>query len=88
MRPSRRAGSIAIHMIRMDFVESLNNKADGFGLPYRRVSTPEELEGCYEEAAQAGEHAVLEVSTSIEATVEALGELEGAIRRVVGPGAA
>ncbi|MCB9901417.1 MAG: hypothetical protein H6826_08730 [Planctomycetes bacterium] len=60
----------------------------GFGLPYRRVSTPEELEGCYEEAAQAGEHAVLEVSTSIEATVEALGELEGAIRRVVGPGAA
>ena len=32
-----RAGSIAIHMIRVDFVASLNEKEDGFGLPYHRA---------------------------------------------------
>ena len=32
-----KAGSIAIHAIRVDFVESLNTSADGFGLPYHRA---------------------------------------------------
>jgi UDP-N-acetylglucosamine/UDP-N-acetylgalactosamine diphosphorylase len=32
-----RAGSIAIHVIRRDFVESLNASADGFGLPFHRA---------------------------------------------------
>ncbi len=32
-----RAGSIAIHAIRVDFVESLNTSGSGFGLPYHRA---------------------------------------------------
>jgi UDP-N-acetylglucosamine/UDP-N-acetylgalactosamine diphosphorylase len=32
-----KAGSIAIHMIRVDFVESLNSGKDGFGLPFHRA---------------------------------------------------
>ncbi len=32
-----RAGSIAIHMIRVDFVESLNQSKEGFGLPFHRA---------------------------------------------------
>jgi len=32
-----RAGSIAIHAIRVDFVESLNTSADGFALPWNRA---------------------------------------------------
>ncbi len=32
-----RAGSIAIHMIRVDFVESLNTQPSGFALPYHRA---------------------------------------------------
>lgn len=31
------AGSIAIHAIRVDFVEALNTKPEGFGLPYHRA---------------------------------------------------
>ncbi|MCC7146737.1 MAG: UDPGP type 1 family protein [Phycisphaeraceae bacterium] len=32
-----RAGSIAIHVLRTDFVESLNTRAGGFALPYHRA---------------------------------------------------
>ena len=32
-----RAGSIAIHVIRVDFVESLNNRPEGFSLPWNRA---------------------------------------------------
>ncbi len=32
-----RAGSIAIHMIQVDFVEAINTSADGFALPFHRA---------------------------------------------------
>lgn len=32
-----RAGSIAIHLLRVEFVQSLNEAADGFALPYHRA---------------------------------------------------
>lgn len=32
-----RAGSIAIHMIQVDFVEALNTSPEGFGLPFHRA---------------------------------------------------
>jgi 2-succinyl-5-enolpyruvyl-6-hydroxy-3-cyclohexene-1-carboxylate synthase len=63
----------------LDF-ESVCN---GFGLAYRRVGTEHELAQCYEEAAQAGDHAVIEVMTSMDATRAALREVDAAVRLVL-----
>jgi UDP-N-acetylglucosamine/UDP-N-acetylgalactosamine diphosphorylase len=43
-----RAGSIALHAIRVDFVESLNNKSEGFSLPFNRA---EKKVAFYDEAS-------------------------------------
>ncbi len=56
----------------------------GFGIACRRVTTFEDLAATYEEATQVGEHAVIEANAPIDATLEALAEIEGAVRRVLG----
>lgn len=43
-----RAGSIALHSIRVDFVESINTSAEGFSLPFNRA---EKKVSFYDEAA-------------------------------------
>ncbi|MEM9883174.1 MAG: UTP--glucose-1-phosphate uridylyltransferase [Planctomycetota bacterium] len=44
-----RAGSIALHAIRVDFVESLNTSAQGFSLPFNRA---EKKVGCWDPASE------------------------------------